>query len=164
MRRAARRTLGSIPSYEVKEAFRLTVEDGGKRIGSKALEQACSAIEGFPFMFQLVGYRSWNAARQAGEITCEHVQQGIEIAREEFEQRVLDATFAELSKGDVAFLRAMNAQGATTRAQIMQRTEKKSSYVSTYKKRLLEAGVIDEPDSGQFTFALPGMGEYVHNR
>lgn len=77
---------------------------------------------------------------------------------------MLDATFAELSKGDIAFLRAMNAQGATTRAQIMQRTEKKSSYVSTYKKRLLEAGVIDEPDSGQFTFAQPGMGEYVHNR
>lgn len=57
LRRAARRTLGPIPSYEVKEAFRPTVEDDGKRIGGKALEQACGAIKGFPFMFQLVGYR-----------------------------------------------------------------------------------------------------------
>lgn len=161
LRRASRRTLGSIPSYEVKEAFRLTVEDGGKKIGNDALDVASNAIAGFPFMFQLVGYRSWNAARQAGEITCEHVHQGVEIAREEFEHRVLAATFAELSKGDIAFLKAMNAQGITTREQLAQRTGKKSSYISTYKKRLLEAGVIDEENTGEFTFALPGMGEYV---
>lgn len=161
LRRAARRTLGSIPSYEVKEAFRLTVEDGGKRIGGDALALASEAIAGFPFMFQLVGYRSWNAARQSEEITCEHVRQGIEVAREEFEQRVLDATIAELSKGDTVFLKAMNAQGVTTREQLMQRTGKKSSYISSYKKRLLEAGVIEESSRGEFTFALPGMGEYL---
>lgn len=53
LRRAARHNLGSIPDYEVKEAFRLTVEDGGKRIDDDALDLAASAIGGFPFMFQL---------------------------------------------------------------------------------------------------------------
>lgn len=161
LRRAARRSLGPIPSYEVKEAFRLTVENGGKQIGSEALSLASDAIAGFPFMFQLVRYRSWNATRQSGEITRELVQQGVEIEQEEFEQRALDATFAELSRGDITFLQAMNAEGVTTREQLAQRTGKQSSYISTYKKRLPEAGVIDEPSPSKFAFALPGMGEYV---
>ncbi len=161
LRRAARHNLGSIPNYEVIEAFRLTVEDGGKQIDDDALELACEAVDGFPFMFQLVGYRSWNASRQSANITAAHVRQGVKVAQEEFEDRVLEATCAELSKGDMLFLRAMNSDGPTSRADVMARTGKKSSWVSTYKKRLLEAGVIDEPETGAFKFALPGMAEYL---
>ena len=164
LRRAARHNLGSIPDYEVKEAFRLTVEDGGKRIDDDALDLAASAIGGFPFMFQLVGYRSWNAARKERIISVEHVRQGSQIAKEEFDSRVLEATYAELSKGDISFLQTMNEEGETSRAEIAERVGKKPAWVSTYKKRLLEAGVIEEPSPGVFEYALPGMGEYLQNR
>jgi len=158
LRRAARHNLGSIPDYEVKEAFRLTVEDGGKRIDDDALDLAASAIGGFPFMFQLVGYRSWNAARKERIISVEHVRQGSQIAKEEFDSRVLEATYAELSKGDISFLQTMNEEGETSRAEVAERAGKKPAWVSTYKKRLLEAGVIEEPSPGVFEYALPGMG------
>ena len=165
LRRAARHDLGSIPPYEVKEAFRLTVEDGGKTIEDEALDGAVHAIGGFPFMFQLVGYRAWNASRQDAVITAEHVRQGAAVAQEELEARVFDATYAELSEGDKAFLAAMNADGAfTLRADLAERLGKGSSYVSTYKKRLLEAGVIEEPETGVFKFALPGFGDYLMRR
>ncbi len=36
--------------------------------------------------------------------------------------------------------------------------------VSTYRKRLLDAGVIEEGLDGTFSFALPGFGEYVNQR
>ena len=39
--------------------------------------------------------------------------------------------------------------------------KKSSGSISTYKKRLIEAGVIEEPLQGHFEFALPGFGEYV---
>lgn len=164
LRRAARHDLGTIPDYEVYEAFRLTIEDAGKTIDDDALDVACEAIGGFPFMFQLVGYRSWNASRREKTITANHVQSGIQVARMEFEDRVLSATCSELSKGDVAFLRAMNSEGQTPRDEIAKRTGKKSSWVSTYKKRLLEAGVIDEPVAGEFSFALPGMAKYLQEK
>lgn len=164
LRRAARHNLGSIPDYEVKEAFRLTVEDGGKRIDDDALDLAASAIGGFPFMFQLVGYRSWNAARKERIISVEHVRQGSQIAKEEFDSRVLEATYTELSKGDISFLQTMNEEGETSRAEVAERAGKKPAWVSTYKKRLLEAGVIEEPSPGVFEYALPGMGEYLQNR
>lgn len=35
---------------------------------------------------------------------------------------------------------------------------------STYKKRLLEAGVIEESEPGLFKFALPGFGGYLRER
>lgn len=52
----------------------------------------------------------------------------------------------------------------TSRADIASRLAKGSSYVSTYKKRLLEAGVIEEPEPGMFRFALPGFGDYLRER
>lgn len=165
LRRAARHELGSIPSYEVKEAFRLTVEEGGKRVSSEALDAAASAIAGFPFMFQLVGYRSWNASRDAEEITTESIEKGIEIAEEELASRVYDATLAELSKGDLEFLSAMNRDGkTTTRDEITQRTGRSSNWVSAYRRRLLEAGVLTEVRQGLYRFSLPGFGEYVSER
>ena len=162
LRRAARHELGSIVPYEVREAFRLTVADGGKKITDDALSLACESIHGFPFMFQLVGYRSWNAARDAQVIDAEDVQAGAAVAQEELKDRVFDATLDELSKGDVRFIQAMDRSGALTdRADLTKKLKKSSSYISTYKKRLLEAGVIEEPVTGKFGFALPGFADYL---
>lgn len=162
LRRAARHDLGSIPDYEVEEAFRLTVENGGRTIDQDALDMAVDAIGGFPFMFQLVGYRSWNTTRRRKTISLEDVRTGSRLAREELWTRVYDATYAELSKGDIAFLRAMaQDEGKTERSDLTRRLGKSSSHVSTYKKRLLEAGVIEEPHQGEFVFALPGFREFL---
>lgn len=162
LRRATQHNLGSIPSYEVKEAFRLTVEEGGKEVTTEALASAADVINGFPFMFQLVGYRSWNAARNEMTIDEVAVKKGAEIAKEELSQKIYDATFAELSEGDLVFLNAMTrTQSMTSRSEIAQRTGKTTNWISTYRKRLLEAGVIEEPRRGMYAFALPGFGEYL---
>lgn len=162
LRRASRQNLGSIPRYEVEEAFRLTIADGGRSIDQDALTYAADAIEGFPFMFQLVGYRSWNAAGTSDTISLEHVRHGANLAQEELEERIFDATISELSPGDMAFLKVMaESEPPIRQRDLRERLNKSSSYVSTYKRRLLEAGVIEEPRRGVLTFALPGFGEYV---
>lgn len=97
LRRASQHDLGSIPDYEVEEAFRLTVVDGGKRIGQPALDVAVKAIGGFPFMFQLVGFRAWNASGSSTEISEDDVSHGVKLAQEELKSKVFDATYAELS-------------------------------------------------------------------
>lgn len=50
-------------------------------------------------MLQLVGYRSWNAAGAAKTIDISAIERGVRLAQEELEERVFDATIAELSKG-----------------------------------------------------------------
>ncbi len=162
LRRAQRFTLGPIPDYDVKEAFRLTMEEGGKQIDSEALGLAAAAIKGFPFMFQLVGYRTWNAARGRKAIDADSVSKGVEIANEELAARVFDATLLELSKGDLEFLSAMNRDGSmTAREEIAEKLDRDSSWISRYKKRLLESGVVEEAPGGNFGFALPGFADYL---
>lgn len=162
LRRAAQHRLGSIPRYEVEEAFRLTVESGGGEIEDEALEEIVEAIDGFPFMFQLVGYRAWNAAKSADSIDAQSAQRGIRLAQEELENRIFDATYAELSRSDIEFLEAMAAIGdSVARVALQNKLGKSSSHISTYKKRLLEAGVIEEKTQGVFSFALPGFKDYV---
>ena len=123
-------------------------------------------IDGFPYIFQLVGYRAWNAASLSDVISEEHVRRGARLAREVLAANMYDATISELSKNDLAFVRVMNlgAGQKTTRDELKARLGKGSSHVSAYRKRLLDAGVIEENLDGSFTFALPGFGEYVAQR
>ena len=46
----------------------------------------------------------------------------------------------------------------------MERLGKSTSHISTYKKRLLDAGVIEEPRPGEFRFSPPGFGNYLAKR
>ena len=69
--------------------FGAPVELSEKAIGDKALDAAVSSIGGFPFMMQLVGFRFWQAAGDERTVSLEHVQQGVERAREDMGERVL---------------------------------------------------------------------------
>ena len=141
------------------------MESGGKRVGDEASQEAVAAIDGFPFMMQLIGYRAWNAAGTDDVIGPEATQRGFRLAQEEVEHRVFDAALAELSKGDLAFLQAMLPdEKETDRADLAERLKRSSSYISTYKKRLLEAGVIEERKPGTFMFALPRFRDYLRGK
>lgn len=162
LRRATQNRLGNIPSYEVTDAFRLTVESAGKSIDDDALELAVDTIGGFPYMFQLLGYRAWNASGANETLALDDIKRGAKLAKEELENRVFEATLMELSHNDLDFLQAMARIGEeATRSELMESLGRKSSHISTYKKRLLDAGVIDEPKRGAFSFALPGFREYI---
>lgn len=162
LRRAQQFKLQAIPDYSVKEAFCMTIQQGGKEIDNDALNYAVKAIGGFPYLLQLVGFRTWKASQDSQSIKLKHVKQGIEIAKEELKQKIFDSTIKELSEGDIEFLCAMNKEhDFTTRAEIAKASGRDSSWISRYKKRLLEAGVIEEPRQGRFKFSLPGFAEYL---
>ena len=161
LRRAAQFYLGNLQNYEVEDAFSLTVQEGGKSIKEDALDLAVKEIEGFPFMMQLVGFRSWSASGNNNAIEMKHVQRGSKIAREELKSRIYGATVSELTKGDLEFVAAMNKKGQTKREEIVNRTKRTSSWVSKYKKRLLSSGVIEETQLGDLKFALPGFADYL---
>ncbi len=165
IRRANQVTLDRIADADVADAFEQTVLMGGKCIEADALSEAVRAIEGFPFMMQLVGYRSWKSAGERQTIDVEDVRRGVALARSDMRTRVLASTFEELSDRDLDFLRAMLEDDVSSVAKdVGARTGMSSGNVSTYKKRLLEQGVIDEVGRGSFRFALPFMREYLQER
>lgn len=84
------------------------------------------------------------------------------MAEADMRTRVLKATLDELSNADLLFLQAMLRQeGASDASQIAQALGKNSAHVSTYRRRLLEQGVIAETGRGRFDFALPVLRSYL---
>lgn len=165
LRRSRKHSLGRISDSEIRTAFALTVEEGGKSIDSDALGEAVHAIDGFPYMMQLVGYYSWSEARKCETLSRCDVLSGIQLARREMVQGVLEYTYMDLSKGDKKFLAAMIDGGQdVSLATIAERMNVKSNYASQYKRRLLEQGVIGEHHKGYVRFELPAFREYLKER
>ena len=162
LRRAGRFDLERIPDHEVEMAFIRTVESGGKTIDKDALAAAVKASAGFPYMIQLVGFRSWEEAGTNKKISLQAVEQGIELATKDMQARVLQATLNELSKGDLEFLQAMMPdEKKSATAELASRLGKSEAYVARYRSRLIERGVIEFAGRGYVAFALPGIDAYV---
>lgn len=162
LRRSSQRHLGRIDDNDIRVAFERTVLDAGKTIEADALEMAVGSIAGFPYMMQLVGYRTWSEASQAQKITVEHVARGIELARRGMNEGVLATTYKGLSAGDRRFLHAMlRDEDASTLSDIAHRLGKSTGYASTYKARLIEQGLIDETLDGKIRIDMPFMREFL---
>jgi hypothetical protein len=113
-------------------------------------------------MLQLVGYYSYELRGAKPLIDDEVVAYAVETASRELADRVYDATYFELSDADKDFLFAMlEDDGPTRQSDMAGRLDRPSGHVSKYKKRLLQAGVIDERARGQLEFCLPGFKEYL---
>ena len=162
LRRAQQVKLGRLDNYEIKAAMLKTITDEQRTIDDDALNYAVDAIGGFPFLLQLVGYYAWDADIQKERIDKEMVRHAITLAQEELSSRMFDATYKELSNGDLAFLKAMLMDaGDSSIADIQKRLRKSSSQVSQYRRRLIEAGIIGERRRGVIGFDLPFFKDYL---
>ncbi|MBQ3106664.1 MAG: ATP-binding protein, partial [Eggerthellaceae bacterium] len=143
LRRAQVMQLGRIDDYEIEDALRKTIQEGGRSVETAALGGAVQAIDGFPFMMQLVGFRAWDVRPQADEITAADFDVAIDVARKEMDARILGATYRDLSAADIKFVEAMAAdEGDSAIADLVERLGWSSSQVAQYRRRLIEAGVI----------------------
>ena len=120
------------------------------------------AVDGFPYMMQLVGYRTWNVAESRDVIVAADVSQGANLARMEMRDRILETTYRELSDKDIEFLTAMLEDPDDSRvSDIAKRMGVRSNYASQYKRRLLEDGVIGERGRGIVGFDIPAFREFL---
>ena len=164
LRRSRLHRLGRIGDADIESAMRKTILDAEGGIDEDALAACVEASDGFPYMMQLVGYWSWDSARE-GHLALEHARRGIRIAHQEMRAGVYDATYRELSKGDLRFLAAMLPDDGESRlADISSRMGVKSNYATKYKSRLLDRGVIGDRGGGSLGFDLPGFKDYLKER
>lgn len=165
LRRSESAFLGRLADTDVRDALRDTIEQGGRTVGEDALDRMTNAVGGFPYLLQLVGFKAWDQSPRNESISVGDATAGIEAAQRDMMERVLPATYDELSDGDVLFLEAMlEDPEVSSMGVIAQRLGKSSSYASQYKRRLLEQGVIGERRRGEVAFELPYMREFLLTR
>ena len=153
--------LSDVPLAEASRALAETIAANGRRIDPEALVVAARATGGYPFMIQLVGYQVWRKA-SGDHIDAEAVRVGVEAARARLGSLVHETALADLSGVDRAFLSAMALDDGPSRLQaIAGRLGKAPNYVSVYRARLIEGGLIAAAGRGKVDFAIPFLREYL---
>jgi hypothetical protein len=162
LRRANKVTLTSVGIDEVSYGLLHTIEKNGRVIGFGALKKAAEATYGYPYLIQLVGSRIWDVHDQQQEITDGDVEIGVTSAIRKLFENVISPMLNELSAKDIEFLKAMSADADQTAiADLTVRLNASQSYVSQYRKRLLDADLIFAPRRGVVAYAMPFMREYL---
>jgi len=164
LRRADKHVLADVDVDEVHAALVQTITDNGREISDEAAGAAAEATSGYPFLIQLVGFHVWRAA-SSHRITRADVERGVEAARERLGSLVTETALADLSPRDLDVLRAMALDvGPSRMADIAERTGMARQNADTYRRRLLDAGVIVQVARGQIDFALPYLREHLRGR
>lgn len=162
LRRSVQHVLTNVSLADAELALRRTVEDAGRSVSEEALRLAARCSGGYPYLMQLIGFRMWAVDVRSGEISKHDAEDGVRLARLDFERQVLAATYRDFSEKDIRFLESMLPdRGPSRLADIARRMGVGSNYASTYKSRLLGRGMIGEHGAGRLCFELPYLRDYV---
>lgn len=161
LRRANRIELGKVSDNDVRTALERPVAKSGMRWEPEALGRAVEACDGYPFMIQLVG--QWAFRERSNDIiTKADAERGIETARRKLGQLVHEPALADLSDVDRTFLLYMAQDDGPSRiVDIAERLGKRGSYVSNYRRRLIDAEMIAPVARGEVAFTLPYLRDYL---
>lgn len=163
LRRANRIEIGLVTPDEVDRALREPVEAAGWAWTDEALAAARVATGGYPFMIQLVGQYAFRNS-QGGVIEADAVEKGVGDARRRLGELVHEPSLADLSHVDRTFLIAMAQDDGPSRiAVIAERLGVDGQYAGTYRRRLIDAEMIQTAGHGLIDFELPYMREYLRS-
>lgn len=161
LRRATPFELHDVPLERVRDALRTTITQEGRSIADEALEEATQATGGYPFMIQLVGYHVWRKAT-GDTIDLAAVRAGVPAARKRLGSTVHETALADLSDVDRTYLVAMSQdEEESSTGEVARRLGETPYYASTYRARLIAAGVIEPTRRGYVDFTIPYLREYL---
>jgi hypothetical protein len=116
-------------------------------------------------MLQLVGYYTWQATarRKATKVTPEDVAIGLAKAQSNFESMVIAPALRRLPERQLEYLCAMaRCNGPLiSSGDVAQAMSLSTAEVGSYRKRLIEANIIESASFGKVSFAIPYMREYL---
>ena len=152
--------LGDVDAYYVR-AF----QSLGVRVSDAQRDRAVAFTAGSPYLMQLVGHNIVIRADESGRVSDDGLQRALDISRADFMRDVCQTTLASLSDRDVDFLCSMaRDDGASRTADIAERMGATVDYAQKYRRRLIDAGVIEPAGRGYVTFAVPFLREHLRER
>lgn len=162
LNRARKISLDPLKTSEVDAFFSQAFDTLGITVPPTIRRKAAEAVQGSPYMLQLVGHNLVLYARDGEPVDDALLADVLAASREDFENDVCRTTLAALSGRDVDFLQAMSQdEGASRMADIAERMAVTSDYAQKYRRRLIDAGVIEVPHRGEVAFAVPYLADYL---
>ena len=155
LQRCSRHEIAELSDAATVTAFAEPIAAHGGRISDEALHRAVEASNGYAFMVQLIGFHSWRAASpDPPHLDIADVSSGVAEAERRLPHLVLAPMWRSMSGMDRQFALAMaQDEGDTSTADISRRLGRSTSYVSTYRSRLIRVGFICSTGHGRVAFA-----------
>lgn len=167
--RVAWRPIGRLSPAETRTATEVPLQQQGRTIDNDALELLTEWSDGFPFMIQLGGFHTLEAARRQKRVTLEHVRAAEATITDDLETGIYNTMWNRASPKEKQFLHAM----ATTvialqhltvpSSEVYRRLEMTSKQASPYRARLIEKGII-ESEGHTLRFVFPSYESFIINR
>ncbi len=162
LNRASRVELGLISTNIIRAYYERAFKGMGITISDELLDRAALATRGFPYLMQLIGYYVIQYSADGGTVDEAIIDKAEKSAMGDMENNVFKPILNPLSDNDMLFLQAMARQGETaTIAKLQSALGRKGPAIQPYRKRLLEAGVIESPRRGELVFAVPYLAEHL---
>lgn len=169
LRRALPENLKRIDALSVRQSFEDTFTDSGFSVGADEVERMSGASQGYPFMIQLVGYYTWQAAyrrlgRQPGVVAAEDVTQGIATAQSRFDGTVIEPALQRLPQSSIRYLVTMarcDRGGSARTSDIAERLGLEPSSTTSQRQRLIHEDIIEAKGRGLVSFVIPYLRQYL---
>ncbi len=162
LNRANKVHLGSISVAVIRAYYEQAFSAMKISAGDGILEQAADMTKGLPYLMQLLGYYLTIYARATLCITEEILYNEYKAAIQDMDDNVFVPTMAPLSDNDRIFLQAMAECSEPVRtAELKDRLGPDGPAFQPYRKRLLDAGIIEAPRRGELVFAVPFLADYI---
>lgn len=165
LQRAKHVTLERLRNYQVQDSLEDTMRVSGMTICPELACRLADAAAGYPFMVQLVGYHTWQTAMRRGSdaICAEDAERGVATAKKAFDAMVVEPALRRLPNGQMEYLLAMASCDTTpsSTGEIARLLGRDAKDVSTYRRRLIAANLIEAQGYGKVGFAIPYMRDYL---
>lgn len=162
LNRAAKIKLDTISVSAIRAYFERSFNVMNIGFSDDVLDKAAKATHGLPYFMQLLGYYM-TAYSESTNIIDETVFRKAEAAAVmDMDDNVFRPVISPLSDNDRLFLKAMaECKEPVTTEELKKKLKGKAGAIQTYRKRLIEGGVIESPRRGELEFTIPYFREYL---
>lgn len=162
LNRATKVELGLISTNLIRAYYERAFRSIGIEVSDDILDRAAMSTRGFPYLMQLIGYYVIQYSQKGDSVTNAIMDKVEKAAMGDMEDNVFKPILAPLSDNDKVFLKALAQCGGTaTTAKLQAALGKKGPAIQPYRKRLIEASVIEAPRRGELVFAVPYLADYM---
>ncbi|MBQ9356418.1 MAG: AAA family ATPase [Prevotella sp.] len=162
LNRATKVHLGLISTQLIRAYYERAFKTADIAVSDDLLDRAALATRGFPYLMQLIGYYIIQYTGKGGTITDAIMDKAEKAATKDMEDNVFKPILTPLSNNDLTFLQALARCGETaTISQLQAKLGKRGPAIQPYRKRLIDAGVIEAPRRGELVFAVPYLADYL---
>ena len=165
LNRAQKIELEPLSTLDVDAYYQHAFAELGLHVCAENRLTAATATCGLPYLLQLIGHAIVMRATDDGSLSEDNLRRAISDSEAEFKNDVCETTLAALSDRDAAFLRAMASdKGPSKVSAVAERMSVTVDYAQKYRRRLIDAGVIEAPARGVVAFCVPYLAEHLRAR